>query len=386
MASDGRLRYGPDYGVIPGEILQEALEERGMTQSDLARRTNRPIKTINEIINGKAAITPDTAIQLERVLGISSRFWNALERDYREHVAVKQERERLHGQTAFLDRFPIRELAEFNLLPRDRDKTRRLEALFSFFGVSSADAWEREWGQPQVAFRQSRLFEASPGAVAAWLRWGELEAARIPGQQIDLVKLRKSLGVVRSLTRLDLPQALIRTQELCAEAGVAVVFLPELKGSRLSGAAKWLTPDRALVLVSSRYRTDDHLWFTFFHECAHILLHGKRPTYLDEQPGLDDPSEDYEKEADRFARDLLVPRAAYVEFVERESFSCGAIAKFAEEIDVAPGAVLGRLQRDSHVGYENCRNLKLDVDPKALVRLLPSRGIVEGGPLIRRAS
>src|SRR5207245_6818730 len=109
------------------------------------------------------------------------------------------------------------------------------------------------------------------------------------------------------------------------------------------------THDRALVLVSSRYQTDDQLWFTFFHECAHILLHAKRPTYLDQQPGVDDLDEEYEKEADRFARDTLVPRSPYVEFVERQAFSCGGIEKLAELLDIAPGIVLGRLQRDRHV-------------------------------------
>ena len=70
-----RNQYAPDYVSPPGESLQEKLEELGMSQVELARRTGCPRKTINEIIQGKAIITPETALHLERVLGIPVRFW-----------------------------------------------------------------------------------------------------------------------------------------------------------------------------------------------------------------------------------------------------------------------------------------------------------------------
>src|SRR5207245_1067646 len=78
MASNPPSGWQPDWTVAPGEILLEALQDRGMTQSELAHRLARPSKTVNEIIKGKAAITPETAIQLERALGISVRFWTGL--------------------------------------------------------------------------------------------------------------------------------------------------------------------------------------------------------------------------------------------------------------------------------------------------------------------
>ena len=75
--------FVPDYAVPPGATLLELLEFLGLTQAELAARAGRPKKTINEIIKGKAAITPDTAVQLERVLGSKASFWNALEGNYR---------------------------------------------------------------------------------------------------------------------------------------------------------------------------------------------------------------------------------------------------------------------------------------------------------------
>jgi len=80
-------QYQPDTVSPPGETLAELLTERGMTQKDLAKRMGRPVKTINEIVRGKASITAETALQLERVLGASARFWLNREENYREYLA-----------------------------------------------------------------------------------------------------------------------------------------------------------------------------------------------------------------------------------------------------------------------------------------------------------
>jgi addiction module HigA family antidote len=78
MTTDHKKGVETDYAVIPGETLLEHLEAKGMSQAELAARTGRPLKTINEIIKGKAAITTDTALQLERVLGIPASFCNKM--------------------------------------------------------------------------------------------------------------------------------------------------------------------------------------------------------------------------------------------------------------------------------------------------------------------
>ena len=83
--------YTPDSVSLPGETLQEVLDERQMTQADLAEQMGRPKKTVNEIVQGKAAITPETALQLERVLGVPAGFWNNLEKNYREHQARNEQ-------------------------------------------------------------------------------------------------------------------------------------------------------------------------------------------------------------------------------------------------------------------------------------------------------
>src|SRR5690348_15073957 len=110
MSGNNDRDFQPSYSIPPGTTLRETLESMGLTQSDLAERTSRPKKTINEIVQGKAAITPETALQLEQVLGIPAAFWNDLERRYRASLAREAERKQLVEYLPWLSDFPVREM------------------------------------------------------------------------------------------------------------------------------------------------------------------------------------------------------------------------------------------------------------------------------------
>jgi hypothetical protein len=103
-----------------------------------------------------------------------------------------------------------------------------------------------------------------------------------------------------------------------------------------------------LVIQSLRYRTDDQFWFTFFHEAAHILLHGKRALFVDEAGAEKTPAED---EADKFAADLLIPPTRCKELLASGPLSRARVLAFAGEIGVAPGIVVGRLQHDKAIPF-----------------------------------
>jgi Zn-dependent peptidase ImmA (M78 family) len=137
---------------------------------------------------------------------------------------------------------------------------------------------------------------------------------------------------------------------------VAVVFVPELPKTRVSGATQWLNKDKALIQLSLRHKTNDHLWFTFFHEAGHILLHGKKDVFVDTVTGNDGEKED---EANTFAGDFLLPKRSYKEFADRHfKFSPTVINQFADDIGIAPGIVAGRLQHDGLLRYDACNDLK----------------------------
>jgi HTH-type transcriptional regulator / antitoxin HigA len=358
-------QYAPDSVSAPGETLEELLEARGMSQAEFAERTGRPKKTINEIIKGKTAITPETAIQFERVLGVPASFWIARENNYREALARAKEVVQLRAQTRWLDEVPYRAMAKLGWIAECRDRTGQLEELLRFFGVASADSWKGLWNAAAPAFRRSPSFESQPASVAAWIRRGELEAARIVTAGYSADSFKTVLATLRSYTRsLDRNFANVIASE-CASAGVCVVFVPELPGTCLWGFTRWVSPTRPLIQLSLRYKKDDHLWFTFFHEAGHILLHGRRELFLEDE--LADKNNDSErkvreKEADQFARDWLISPSRYRVFCRLGAFSCAAANRFAFELGIAPGIVVGRLQHDGHLPRTHCNDLKRNVN------------------------
>lgn len=357
MATE-RVELGqPNWAVHPGEVLAEALEDRAMTQAELARRMDRPVKTINEIVNGKSAITHDTAIQLELVLGIPSRLWNNLQRDYFEAEARIAERRRLHAGSAWVDHFPLSDMLRHRWLPAGRSKTDAFANLLRFFAVSSPSAWERQWATTETAFRRSPAFVHSPYAVSAWLRQGELKAAEVTCQPFDAGKLRASLSAIRALTPLDPMAFMPDLVAHLAECGVAFVVVPELTGTHLSGAARWLTQEKALVQLSLRHRSDDHFWFALFHEVGHILRSGPRSAFLD--AARPDPvGSPEEAAADRFAASTLIPDAVFERFREAGQFDTQAVERFALELGLPPGIVVGRLQREGAILPARLNHLK----------------------------
>ncbi len=162
------------------------------------------------------------------------------------------------------------------------------------------------------------------------------------------------LDAIRDLTR-EAPDVFVpRLEELCSSAGVAVVFLPELPKTGVYGATRWLN-DKAVIQLSLRYKSNDHLWFTFFHEAGHILKHGRKDVYI-EGKGLDGEKEE---EANAFARDKLIPPAQLRRLLEGGRPTLAAIERFAEGIGIAPGIVVGRLQHENVLPMNTGNKLKI---------------------------
>ena len=362
MANTPQNEYQPDYSYPPGETLLETLEAIGMSQAELAKRMGRPTKTINEIVQAKAAITPETALQLEQVLHIPASFWLNKERHYQESLARLAEEQRLKGWTGWLKEIPVREMIKRGWLPAGKDKSQQVFEALKFFAVASPDAWQALVESQNIAYRKSTVAKDNVGAIAAWLRQGEIEAQMINCTTYNAETFRDVLNSVRALTvepASAFQQELVR---LCASAGVAVVFVPELPHTGICGATQWLTPTKALVQLSLRYKTDDQFWFTFFHEAAHILLHKKRVVFLETEQK--DTAKD-ESEANTFARDILIAPAQWQRFIAQGSgsyLSKVGIQEFAQKVGIAPGIVVGRLQHQNLLPFRNCNDLKRSLE------------------------
>jgi hypothetical protein len=314
---------------------------------------------ISEIVQGKKAITAETALQLERATGVPANFWNSAQRNYEAAVAHLAEERDFKPDSAWLESFPMRALIKLGHIPASGSPAEQMRALLNFFGVVGRKEWENIWTAPAVAFRKSTAFEANPMAVAVWLRLGERLAQQVRTESYDQSRFIQVLYEIRKLTSAE-PQVFApKATELCRASGIALIFVPELPATRVHGATRWLTPQKALLQLSLRGKTDDFLWFAFFHEAAHILKHGKREVFIEAPDGTaDEETRRKEQEADTFASDFLIPKSAFAQLRQQHPFTTETIKRFAAELGIAPGIVVGRLQHENLLPYTHLNALK----------------------------
>ncbi|MES2461345.1 MAG: HigA family addiction module antitoxin, partial [Armatimonadota bacterium] len=239
MDSAEQTKYEPKAVSHPGETVVDYLEFFEWSQRDLARRTGLTPKTISEICNSKASISPLTALAFEKAFQRPARFWLSLQRHYDEAIARSQETSSLAQWTAWAHNFPLLEMKKLGFsLPNGRSEA---DMVLNFFGVSSPDSWNQVWKSSNVAYRQTRHFTTREESIAAWIRQVEIDARELDLAEFDEDRLLLSLDELRALTRTSVADIIEPVQQLCAAAGVAVVWVPELPKTGISGCARWLS-------------------------------------------------------------------------------------------------------------------------------------------------
>jgi len=338
--------------IPPGDYLAEVLAVKGISQVELGRRMGRPAQAINEIIAGKKAITPDTALQLERALGVPASIWTGLESRFQLIKARKLETRQLKKDLAYLDQIPYRELAKMGLVKHFRNKIDRVRELHAFYGVSAlANMTNVEAYSP--AFRCSRNKDASPYALAAWLKSAEMQAGEIVTKSFLKEHLQACLSKIRGFMLEAAEEIEDKLQSTLADCGIAFVLMPHLPRTCARGATFWLSPEKAVMVMSIRGSWADIFWFSLFHEIAHIFLHNKRAVFID-----DDDADliKEEKEADEFAAKLLIPQNELQTFLKAYEINENTIREFSQRLGVTSGIVIGRLQRDGYLRQDTRLN------------------------------
>lgn len=366
--------FTPDYATPPGEIIAEHLDVLGVSGRELARRTGRSPKLISEIISGKAALEPETALQIERVIDVDSSILIGLESRYRLHLARQNNHREFEDLGQWLKAFPLKGLKERNCISREGSTADQVEEVLRFFQAGSPEACEARFDELLSAdYRTSPAFDNKLLSLAAWLQLGERQAGELEVEDYDRSKFLSVLGEIRRLTRCPMEDALPCAVALCASAGVALVVEQPFEGVRASGVSRWLAPGRPLIQQSFRFHSNDHFWFTFFHECAHILLHSRKATFVDVPRGAGSADQEQEDEANHWASNFLIPRAALLAFIRRFGYEEQEVIDFAREHDVAPAIVVGQLQHMKVIKFSHMRRLREIYDDCEISQFCVSR-------------
>lgn len=351
--------FMPTVAIPPGETVKENMEFLGMNQKELAARLDITPKHLSNIINGNAPITYDTALKLESVIGPSAQFWMNLETNYQLDKARLEEQDKMEQDLNLLKEIPYKEMSEFGWVPETTDRVERAINCRRFFGVAELGSIQHSYS---VAFRKHKeIKEISDLGVLTWIRRAEMEALSIDVDNFNKRKLKALIPTFREMTRKDLNEVFPEMQRLCAECGVVLILIPYLPKTYICGATIWKN-DKVILALSGMGKRADGFWFTLFHEMAHLINHSGKQSHISYD------NENEEDEADLEARNYLISEEQYKFFINNYDYRVkDNIVKYSEEIGIAPFILLGRLQYEGLLGYQNHRDLLIPFEITGII-------------------
>lgn len=344
----------------PGDDILESIQHVKMSQAELADRLGKTAPKVNDLISGKEPITYNTALQLEKVLGIEAQYWLNREMYYRTNIARIEQEEELEKNKEWLSLQPVRGLIKCGYLKAAERGSAMVSEMLEFYGVASVEKWQSRYinDYANTAYRKSEAHKAALGSMAAWLRMGEIEMQKMQLPDFNKDMFKTVLNELKAVVEKQPIDFATQLQQTCAKAGVAVVYTPCLPKAPVSGATRWFRSN-PLIQLTDRHKTNDHFWFTFYHEAGHVLLHPKKEVFFEEFEGYK-PDMQKEDEANRFASKYLLPDSFEDELpfkITDEDF-----IRLAKKFKTHPGIVVGRLQYLGLVRYSFGNKHKAKID------------------------
>lgn len=345
--------FAPDWASPPGETLRDVMRERGLPVEEVARQAGIRIDELELLLTGEAEVTLAVAKGLAAAVGSTAQFWVNRECQYRDGLARAE-------LSQWVRSLPTSEMRRLGWIPASRSVEDLFRLCLDFFRVSDhGSLLERRALLETALYRSSRSLSLDDGAALAWLQEARRRAHRL-GQvgALRRTELRTTLSRFRHVTLDKNPQSFLPTVESAlARSGVRLVVLQAPRGCTISGASLVLDDGSAMIALTARHLSDDHLWFTLYHEAAHLILHDADAIFVDDLDGDERSLDAIESEADEFASDLLVPSELRAELAGRRPTSRDIIRASIRH-KVAPGIVVGHLQHEGVLEYRQLNSLK----------------------------
>ncbi|EPY9794425.1 ImmA/IrrE family metallo-endopeptidase [Klebsiella variicola] len=354
--------FQPDWVSPPGDTIIDLMDEHGISDEELSKKIGLSLDRGQQLLEGKLRLNPSLADKLEELFSVSTDFWIRREDAYRRQIEHIQK-----VNSDWLESLPVRDMMEFGWIPKTTTRESKFRHCLSFFGIHSVSEFFHKIHSdaPLVAFRKSLNLTTEPVADLVWLTRAEQLSAKQVCAEWNKKALQALLPELRRATNEpDMGIFITQIRRLLATAGVSLIVLPTPRGCRASGATCFFTPDRATLVMSFRYLTDDHFWFTLFHEIGHLILHEAVQVRAEGKEGL---STEEEKEADTFAVDVLIPEEYRQQLRRYGVRHWRDIVRTARKIGVSKGIVLGYLQHEGNIPFSHLNRLKVRYSKEDIV-------------------
>lgn len=344
----------------PGDDILETIEHIKMSQAELADRLGKTPSKVHDLITGKEPVTYNTALQLEKVLGINAQFWLNREMNYRTKLARMEQEEVLEEDKEWLAQQPVKELKKCGCIKAEKSGAIMVRETLEFYGVVNTNKWKSRYINDFATadYRKSEAHQATLGSMAAWLRMGEKEMQKMQLPEYNKDAFKSALEEIKIIVSKQPADFAKQLQQKCAKAGVAIVYTLCLLKAPVSGATRWFRTN-PLIQLTDRHKTNDHFWFTFYHEAAHVLLHPKKEVFFEEFEGYK-PDKQKEEEANNFAAKYLLPESFEHELPFK--ITDEDVETIAIKYKTHPGIVVGRMQHNGLVKYSFGNKHKAKVD------------------------
>lgn len=355
------MRAEPNWASPPGATIARVIKTREIDPSEFADVMGLKAHEFEALLHGKLRLNEKLAEALAEQLGSTARFWLARDKDYLKELARLGNAD-ITAIDQWAQSMPVASMRRFGWLPADsRARSVRNNALLSFFDCKSIQEWGQRYsaGVGAVAFRKSLAFASDGMATLVWLRAGEAQVASRPTAQFDRDEFKHILPSLKRVSAFKHPATILqRLREACAVVGVSITTARAPDGCRASGASWFDAKGRPVIHLSFRHLSEDHFWFTFFHEAAHIILHGQ--THIDgdgvEVMGAD--TETQEDEANAYAQEILLPDDVRQDLLDRQALNAKAIMQAAKAAKVTAGVIVGQLERAEAIPHGKFSFLK----------------------------
>lgn len=341
-----------DFIIHPGETLAEAIEDRSMTQRELAVRTGMTEKHISTVINGQKSISAAFARKLEYALGIEASFWMNLQANYdRELLEFEDVNNITEEELGVLKNLKdvVEAWTSFGWVDRDANPAAMVLDLRYIFGISNL------LNIPKIAYSaayraQYKNNSVDPYVLFAWQRMCELLTSNINvADEIDIEKLRIKIPEIKHVMFMKANQIQRRLTAIFSECGIAFRIVPNFTGAPVQGFIKRTEDGKMILCMTLRQKFADIFWFTLFHEIAHILNGDTNHEFID----FDSVEGCMEDRADTLAGDILLNPKEYKLFLDSEGYKRSiSIERFAESQNVREYIVLGRLMKEKIIPWK----------------------------------
>lgn len=355
-----KLLYDDIITFHPGYYVKEMLDANDMTQEELAKRLQISTKYMSDLINGKCSLTDEMVLKLSNAFGTSTAMWLNLNKTYIEKKIEIDRRKQRDYECDIARKMDYRFWVDLNLIEPARNIEDKVRILQNYFKVASLGVLQEKDFLVQFRTAINVVKDINIINANAWVQTAINIGTEMKVKTFDKNKLNSKLYEIRNMT-LQEPEFFIPyLKNIFSECGIAFVLLPNLKNCGINGAVKWVSKDKVVLALNDRRKFADSFWFALFHELGHVMQQRIKMLIISSEKNDLQESEltdRLEAQADEFSQNILIPVKDFEDFVQNKDFTDKQVLiEFANKINIHPGIIVGRLQRERLLAYNSKLN------------------------------